>query len=136
MNNKITPNTIRYTPKTAKEYEYRHEPVDLLRALYGIFSRGGKKPDGAESAAALLPRRIVYSVRDKSRQILLRLREGGASLDEFYAHCRSRSEIVATFVSVLELCSMGSVHIRRREEKYFVEFAGGDMDEILEKIAE
>ena len=123
-------------PKTAKEYEYRHEPVDLLRALYSIFSRGGKKPEGAESAAALLPRRIVYSVRDKSRQILLRLREGGAALDEFYAHCRSRSEIVATFVSVLELCSMGSVHIRRREEKYFVEFAGGDLDEILEKIAE
>ena len=23
-------------PKTAREYEYRHEPVDLLKALYGI----------------------------------------------------------------------------------------------------
>lgn len=32
-------------PKAAREYEYRHEPVDLLKALYGIYSRGGKTPD-------------------------------------------------------------------------------------------
>lgn len=121
-------------PKTAREYEYRHKPVDLLKALYGIYSRGGKTPEPDISQA--VPKRIVYSVRDKSYQILLRLKEGGATLQALYRACRSRSEIVATFVSVLELCSMGSIHISRAGEDYALEFAGGDVDEIMEKIIE
>lgn len=121
-------------PKTAREYEYRHEPVDLLKALYGIYSRGGKTPEPDISHA--VPRRIVYSVRDKSYQILLRLREGGTTLQALYRDCGSRSEIVATFVSILELCSMGSIHISREGEDYALAFTGGDVDEIMEKIIE
>lgn len=121
-------------PKTAREYEYRHEPVDLLKALYGIYSRGGKTPEPDISHA--VPRRIVYSVRDKSYQILLRLKEGGTTLQALYRDCGSRSEIVATFVSILELCSMGSIHISREGEDYALAFTGGDVDEIMEKIIE
>ena len=121
-------------PKTAREYEYRHEPVDLLKALYGIYSRGGKTPEPDISQA--VPKRIVYSVRDKSYQILLRLKEGGTTLQALYRDCRSRSEIVATFMSILELCSMGSIHISRTENDYSLEFVGGDMDSIIDKIVE
>ena len=121
-------------PKTAREYEYRHEPVDLLKALYGIYSRGGKTPEPDISQA--VPKRIVYSVRDKSYQILLRLKEGGTTLQALYRDCRSRSEIVATFMSILELCSMGSIHISRAGDDYALAFAGGDVDEIMEKIVE
>lgn len=121
-------------PKSSREYEYRHEPVDLLKALYSIYSRGGKAPEPDISQA--VPQRIIYSVRDKSRQVLLRLKTGSASLQELYKSCRSRSEIVATFMSILELCSVGSIHIQRRDEDYILEFAGGDVDEIMEKILE
>ena len=121
-------------PKLGKEYEYRHEPVDLLKAMYRIYARGGKAapPD----MTAKVPRRIVYSVRDKSLQILNRLRAGSADLGQLYRECSSRSEIVATFVSVLELCSIGSLRLRRRGKGYSVEFVGGIVDEILEKIVE
>jgi len=121
-------------PKSAKEYEYHHEPVELLKALHSIYSRGGKTPEPDISEA--VPKRIVYSVRDKSQQILSKLRAGCASLGALYAECRSRSEVVATFVSILELCSMGSVRIARQDEDYRLEFIGGDVDEILEKIVE
>ena len=121
-------------PKTAREYEYRHEPVDLLKALYGIYSRGGKTPEPDISQA--VPKRIVYSVRDKSYQILLRLKEGGTTLQALYRDCQSRSEIVATFMSILELCSMGNIHITRSGGDYTVAFVGGDVDEIIEKIVE
>ena len=121
-------------PKTAREYEYRHEPVDLLKALYGIYSRGGKTPEPDISQA--VPKRIVYSVRDKSYQILLRLKEGGTTLQALYRDCQSRSEIVATFMSILELCSMGSIHISRTGDDYALAFAGGNVDEIMEKIVE
>ena len=60
--------------------------------------------------------------------------DGG--LIELYRECTSRSEIVATFVSVLELCSIGSVHIERSDDSYTISFVGGDVDEIMEKIEE
>ena len=121
-------------PKIGKEYEYHHEPVDLLKAMYRIYTRGGKTtpPD----MSAKVPRRIVYSVRDKSLQILNRLRRGDVSLGTLYRECSSRSEIVATFVSVLELCSIGSVRIEREEDGYSLSFVGGNVDEIMEKIVE
>ena len=122
-------------PKTAKEYEYRHEPVDLLKALASVYMRGGKTPE-LESFSTAVPKRIIYSIRDKSRQILSRLSGGSVTLNGLYAECRSRSEVVATFMSVLELCSMGNIHISRSGDDYMVEFTGGDVDEIIEKIVE
>ena len=121
-------------PRAGREYEYHHEPVDLLRAMYRIYARGGKPapPD----MSARVPKRIVYSVRDKSLQILNRLRESTVSLERLYRECASRSEVVATFVSVLELCSIGSVHIEREGESYTLSFIGGNVDEIMEKIVE
>ena len=50
--------------------------------------------------------------------------------------CASRSEVVATFLSILELCSMGSIKLIRADDDYTVEFSGGDLDEILERIEE
>ena len=123
-------------PQTSREYEYRHEPVDLLRALYNVYARGGKTGAPEEAFTSAIPKRIIYSVRDKSRQIIDRLRQGPAAIVELYRVCRSRSEVVATFMSILELCSMGSVSIDRREEGYFVAFTGGDVDEIIENIIE
>ena len=122
-------------PKTAKKYEYRHEPVDLLKALASVYMRGGKTPE-LESFSSAVPKRIVYSIRDKSRQILSRLSGSSVTLKGLYAECRSRSEVVATFMSVLELCSMGNIHISRSGDDYMVEFTGGDVDEIIEKIVE
>jgi segregation and condensation protein A len=123
-------------PKAAKEYGYRHEPVDLLKALRAVFTRGVKVPELDEGMAEAIPRRIVYSVRSKSRELLERLRRGPAALRELYWSCASRSEVVATFLSVLELCSMGSVRITREGEDYRLAFVGGDTEAILEKIEE
>ncbi|MDO4974324.1 MAG: segregation/condensation protein A [Eubacteriales bacterium] len=123
-------------PKTSKEYTYRHEPVDLLRALLAVYSRGVRTPEEEDSISRAIPHRIAYSIRDKSREILARLRRGTTTLGALYAGCASRSEVVATFVSVLEMCSLGSVRISRQDGDYVAEFVGGDVDEILEKIAD
>lgn len=122
-------------PKASNEYEYRHEATDLLEALYAVFSRGVKASE-SEALAEAIPQRIIYSVRDKSRQILELLRGGSVSLRELYGACRTRSEIVAAFVSVLELCSMGSVAVTEKDGDYDVRFVGGEIDDIIEKIVE
>ena len=121
-------------PESRKIYEYRHEPADLLKAMLHIYSRGGKAapPDMGGS----VPQRIVYSVRDKSYQLLQRLKQGNARMDELYRACASKSEVVATFVSVLELCSIGSIEIRPVDNSYELRFVGGQVDEILEQISD
>ncbi len=115
------------------EYDYRHAPWELLAALAGMLQKGVPAP--GEEAGVPVPRPIIYSVQDKSRQLieLLRVREK-ASLRSLYAMAASRSELVATFLSLLNMCSMGSVTIDREEDDYVVHFTGGDTEAILESI--
>lgn len=120
----------------AKVYDYRHEGADLLRALYAVFSRSEAKLPGPPELNALAPKRIVYGVRDKSREILRILGRAPTSLRALYYMGRSRSEVVATFLSVLELCSMGSVLITEQEGELMLSFTGGDTESIIEAIEE
>ncbi len=124
-------------PKKTGEYRYSIEAEDLLRGLLTVFTRPGAS--AAEPASLQMPRRIVYSVRRKSRDILDLLRaEGSMTLSALYQRCESRSELVATFLSVLELCSMGSLLLSEQDGAWVAGFAGGEenMTEILDSIAE
>lgn len=124
-------------PKTTREYEYKHDPADLFKAMYEIATRGGK-PVEPDFARQLAPSRIVYEVRTKSRELITRLQAGSTTLTSLYTACESRSEIVATFISILELCSIGSIVLEGDGEDgdYTVSFVGGNLDEILERIVE
>lgn len=122
-------------PNVKREYEYRHEPADLFKTLYAVITRGGK-PTEPEFARRLAPTRIVYEIRTKSSELIARLQNGPAKLSELYSACRSRSEIVATFMSILELCSMGSVELSGDESDYTLSFTGGNVNEILDRIVE
>ncbi|MGE4352666.1 MAG: ScpA family protein [Oscillospiraceae bacterium] len=118
------------------EYNIRHTPGELLKALAAVLGRGAR--GAAEDVMApFMPQRIVYGVREKSREIIERLRaRGECALNDMYATCKSRSELVATFISVLELCSTGSLTITAADAGYVIGFTGGNTEEILENIAE
>lgn len=122
-------------PKTTREYEYKHEPADLFKALYTVITRGGK-PVEPEFAHRIAPSRIVYEVRTKSRELISLLQSGDAKLEVLYSRCESRSEIVATFISILELCSMGSIVLEGDDGDYTLKYVGGNIEEILERIVE
>ncbi len=122
-------------PNVKREYEYRHEPADLFKALYAVITRGGK-PTEPEFVHRIAPTRIVYEIRTKSSELIARLQSGPAKLSELYSACSSRSEIVATFMSILELCSMGSVELSGDESDYTLSFTGGNVNEILDRIVE
>ena len=115
------------------EYDYRHQGWELLAALAGMMRKG--VPAREEDAAVPIPRPIVYSVQAKSRQLIGYLRQRGrTSLRALYALAASRSEVVATFLSLLTMCSMGSVTIDQEGDDYAVRFTGGDTEAILENI--
>ena len=79
----------------------------------------------------------AWAIRFSVAKMLPRLYSSGSiRLGELYVSCKSRGEVIAAFISVLELCSMGSISIDRSGEDYSLSFVGGDIDEILEKIVE
>ena len=108
----------------------------MLEALISVYLRGDVSVD-LPGTVPLAPHRIIYGVKEKSRQVVALLAEKGSmSLEELYAMCESRSELVATFISVLELCSAGHVSISFDGEHYSISFRGGDIDATIDAITE
>ena len=122
-------------PLPKQQYAYRHEPVELLTAFAAMISRGGQNPDTAEPQR-LMPKRIVYGVRTKSREIVERLRElGSVTLKTLFTETHSRSELVATFISVLELCSGGGLHISVTDDQFVLTLTeSGSAEKIIENM--
>ena len=95
-----------------KTYRYRHEPSDLLRALDNIAERNAKiLPPPTVNFRGIVGKE-PYPVTKKAAQLLRRLVQHGIlRLKSLFKGNRSRSEIVATFLAVLELCKTRSVQL-------------------------
>lgn len=101
-----------------KTYRYVHQPEDLQRAMRAILERASEMPDPAKAADPF--KDIVghepYPVQDKVREVLARvLRAGVTRFRALFKGSRSRSEIVATFLAVLELCKGRRIHLAGTE---------------------
>lgn len=89
-----------------KIYAYDQQPGDLIIAMQEVADRRGQldaQPDLKPFDEIV--RREPYSVETKAREIFRRLKTGGITrFLLLFRGSRSRSEIVATFMAVLELC--------------------------------
>lgn len=99
-----------------KEYKYDHGKQELAEALVGLLKRS--EGTAAFPAVFAIPSKITYPVSDKAREIVERLQgSGNASLWDIFMDSRSRSELVATFIAVLELCGKGAVYLIGTDEE-------------------
>jgi len=99
-----------YLPASA-EYRYTHEKKDILDAMLRVLSRE-EAIAAIEEKPLAIPRRIVYSVPEKTEEILELLASSGTmSVRKLIGRGKSRTEVVATFIALLELCSQGRVGI-------------------------
>lgn len=88
-----------------KVYEYDHEKADLVLAMQSVMDRGEKLAPPPAAAFSEIVRREPYPVADKAGEIVKRLKNFGITrFLLLFKGARSRSEIVATFIAVLELC--------------------------------
>ena len=95
-----------------KIYEYDHEKADLVFAMQSIFDRAEKMAPPPKAAFEQIVRREPYSVSDKAGEIVRRLKERGITrFLLLFRGARSRSEIVATFMAVLELCRASVIRL-------------------------
>ena len=93
------------TVKQGKVYEYDHQPEELIAAMGEILERGQRRAPPPMSSFEPLIRQEPYPVASKAGEILGRLKRLGiTSFRLLFKGSRSRSEVVATFLAVLELC--------------------------------
>ena len=88
-----------------RAYRYVHRPEDLRRAMLAVLERTDNRLPPPMAAFEGIVGREPYPVGDKASEILQRLiRFGVTRFRALFHGNRSRSEIVATFIAVLELC--------------------------------
>ncbi len=91
-------------------YRYEHVPDDLLRAVNGWRKRQGTAAPPSLRSFRAVVRPEPYRVERKSIQMLSVLKtEGPLSFRQMIARSRSRSEVTALFLALLELCRSGKV---------------------------
>ena len=104
--------------KRGKIYEYDQTPADLVLAMAEIQGRAERSLPPPRSAFQSIVQHEPYPVESKAREILSRLRTHGVTrFLLLFRGSRSRSEVVATFLAVLELCRARILHL-----------AGGETD--------
>ena len=93
-----------------RKYEYKHEPRDLLKALDMIAERNARQlPPPTVNFKGIVgkePYPVTKKAGEVLRQLVLR---GMERLKNLFKGNRSRSEVVATFLAILEMCKTGSV---------------------------
>jgi segregation and condensation protein A len=96
--------------KRDQTYRYRHAPEDLLHALDDIAERNRRRlPPPTVNFKGIVGKE-PYPVTKKAGEILRNLvLRGVQRLKNLFQGNRSRSELVATFLAILELCKTNSV---------------------------
>jgi len=93
-------------------YRYQHDASDLIRAMQGIADRSERALPPPTANFSGIVGREPYPVTRKAAEVLKKLISHGISkFLKLFRGNRSRSEIVATFLAVLELCRLRSVEL-------------------------
>jgi len=95
-----------------KTYKYSHDKIDLRLAILNMLERAETKIPPKITNFAGIVGREVYSVGKKVAYILRRLLSTKkTSFIDLFDSVRTKSEVVATFLAVLELCKTNRIRI-------------------------
>ncbi len=98
--------------KRDETYRYRHDPVDMLLALDEISQRNQRRlPPPTVNFKGIVgkePYPVGRKVKELVRALVLK---GVEKLKNLFRGSRSRSEVVATFLAILELCKTNSLSL-------------------------
>ncbi len=118
-------------------YRYDHQPEDLRRAMLSVLERGDSRLPPPIAAFQGIVGREPYPVADKAEEILSRLlRSGVTRFHQLFQGNRSRSEVVATFLAVLELCRARRVRLAGTEDDCTVTRTGASEEDNMEITAD
>ena len=91
-------------------YQYKHDVVDLLRALDTIAERNSRQLPPPQQNFMGIVGKEPYPIGRKTGEVLRQLvLRGVERLKNLFKGNKSRSEVVATFLAILDLCKTNSV---------------------------
>ena len=100
-----------------RTYRYVHQPEDLVNAMRAVLQRSDGVPEPTERAFEGIVGHEPYPVQNKVKEVLTRVLKAGIThFKVLFRGSRSRSEIVATFLAVLELCRGHRILLAGTEE--------------------
>lgn len=95
-----------------KTYDLTHEKEDMFSAYLSAVGRGKRKMPVNDAPFRKIVAKKIVSVSTKIVFVIRNLFKGGKkSLQSLYKTAHSRSELVATFLAVLELCKANRVKV-------------------------
>ncbi len=98
--------------KADKTYRRKHPASDLLSGYLAAVGRGQRKQPPSTTVFAKIVARKIVSVSSKIVGVLRNLRRGQKKrFQTMFEHAESRSELVATFLAVLELIKARRVEV-------------------------
>ncbi len=100
-----------------KRYDYDHDREDLVAAMNAVADRAERYTAPPDAAFRDIVKREPYPVMDKAHEIVRRIRSFGVThFLSLFRGSKSRSEVVATFLAVLELCRAKVLHLVGSEQ--------------------
>lgn len=116
-----------------KVYRYVHQKEDLRHAMLAVLERVDHHLPPPMAAFEGIVGREPYPVGDKATEIVGRLMQFGVTrFRTLFKGNRSRSEIVATFIAVLELCKARRILLAGTEEDCTITCTDENVEEELE----
>ena len=108
-------NVMTRNPETMERgriFEYDQESGDLIIAMQEVLDRKGLVDAPPVHAFDEIVKREPYSVENKAKEIIARLKNHGITrFLLLFRGSKSRSELVATFMAVLELCRSHAIRL-------------------------
>ena len=114
-----------------------HDREDLKKAILSVLSRADHQLPPPVAAFQGIVGREPYPVSEKAGEIIRRLlRTGVTRFRALFQGNRSRSEVVATFLAVLELCKAHRLRLAGTEEDCTITSTQGEQGDHLEVTAD
>jgi len=110
---------------TDAEYQYVHFSTELLEAIFNVIGKENLRISSINTNNTVVPSRVVYSISEKIDEVLTKLkRKKDMPIEKLFYECKSRTELIATLVAVLELCRVGSANISGEPDDMKVSYTG------------
>ena len=119
------------------EYKYNHSSQDIADAMYGILARVAQEGRVTANIREVYTQLESYPVSDKLAEITDMARSYGIlNVHRLFQSCATRTETIAAFLAVLELCRNGRLILSENDEDLTVSYnhdARGENDEMVDE---
>ncbi|MDR1735642.1 MAG: segregation/condensation protein A [Oscillospiraceae bacterium] len=105
----------------ARTYAFSHDKADIIRAIEDIGIRAVRKTPPPVEVFKRIVAPEKHPVQDKITSILSHLRERGKAVLRALLGGKSRSESVASFLAILELCRMRRISLSENGDDYDIQ---------------